>query len=83
MPVMGGKNMLFCRPLSAVMDHHRCTQLQREGDILRFPDFSQPSPLWRFHITADSEPTRRPACLNPVFIPASLRCPNTTEIRKR
>lgn len=58
MPVSEDKNMLFCRPLSAVMDHRRCTQLQR-GDILRFPDFSQPSPLWRFHITASRRDDRR------------------------
>lgn len=31
MPVSVGRNMLFCRPLSAVMDHRRRTQLQREG----------------------------------------------------
>lgn len=31
MPVSGDNDTLFCRPLSAVMDHRRCTQLQREG----------------------------------------------------
>lgn len=30
-----------------------------EGGTLRFPDFSQPSPLCRFHSTADSEARRR------------------------
>lgn len=30
-PMSGDKNALFWRPLSAVMDHRRCTQLQREG----------------------------------------------------
>ncbi|KAK9518012.1 hypothetical protein VZT92_023341 [Zoarces viviparus] len=41
------------------MGHCRCTELQKERGILRFPDFSQPSPLCRFHITADSKPRRR------------------------
>lgn len=57
MPVWRDKNMLLCRPLSAVMDHRRCTQLQREREgghsqISRFlsaesavalPHYSQPT----------------------------------------
>lgn len=67
-----------CRQLRITAGAHSCRE---RGDILRFPDFSQPSPLWRFHITADSEPTRRPACLQPAFIPGSQRGPNSTERR--
>lgn len=51
------KNALLWRLLSTVMGHCRCTELQKERGILRFPDFSQP--LCRFHITADSKPRRR------------------------
>lgn len=34
-------------------------ELQKERGILRFPDFSQPSPLCRFHNTTDGKPRRR------------------------
>ncbi|KAK2849210.1 hypothetical protein Q5P01_009044 [Channa striata] len=40
------------------MGHSRHTELQKERGILRFPDFSQPSPLCRFHNTTDSTPRR-------------------------
>lgn len=69
------KNALRWRLLSTDMGHRLCTELQKERDIeegeeeevgrageggtLRFPDFSQPSPLCRFHSTADSEARRR------------------------
>lgn len=51
------KNALHWRLLSTVMGHCRCTELQKERGILRFPDFSEP--LCRFHITTDSKARRR------------------------
>ncbi len=53
------KNAPRWRLLSTVMGHCRSTELQKERGILRFPDFSQPSPLCCFHITADSKARRR------------------------
>lgn len=53
------KKVLCWRLLSTVMGHCRHTELQKERGILRFPDFSQPSPLCRFHNTTDSKPRRR------------------------
>lgn len=61
MRISRDKNAPYWRPLSTVMGHCGCTELQKERGILRFPDFSQPSPLCRFHITADSKPRRRHA----------------------
>lgn len=52
-------NVLCWRLLSTVMGHCRHTELQKERGILRFPDFSLPSPPRRFHNTTDSEPRRR------------------------
>ncbi|KAM7417747.1 hypothetical protein PAMA_017408 [Pampus argenteus] len=56
------------------MGHWRRTELQKDRGFLRFPDFSQPSPLCRFHITADSKPRRRrrrhaPGLLQPPHSP--------------
>lgn len=42
--------MLFCRPLSAVTDHRRCTQLQREGGQAQISRF----------LSAESASTLRP-----------------------
>lgn len=50
MPVLGDKKMLFCRPLSAVTDHRRCTQLQREGGQAQISRF----------LSAESASTLRP-----------------------
>lgn len=53
------KKALRWRLLSTDMGHRQLVELQKERGILRFPDFSQPSPPWRFHNTTDSEPRRR------------------------
>ncbi|GLD67285.1 pre-mRNA-splicing factor RBM22-like protein [Lates japonicus] len=71
------------------MDHCRLTELQKERGILRFPDFSQSSPLCRFHITADSKPetTTTTTCAQRASIPHSTRplrvVPDSPRLRRR